>query len=458
MNIQHYFLNSLKYLFLTMAIFISIVLIINLSIFDEDVKPEVSKILEAVEPPTEGNAYYAFMGISSESDKDMISTGKALVIKSSKKGLEKESSVLKAEDDKEFLGDISPDENWETVYGFCRSRDQLNCISEIIATIKQNPVKDERLNIMLGRYKKIQKMQNYKVTTDSSFALPIPSYGNIVKLSKINMGVAYLSDNNLFFIREIAKDMKFWRMILNDENTLIDKMISVAVIWTDLQYLSEFVNKREISDIEKKEINTLLKAFTRDELNIIEAFEFELRYTRGVFNEMKDEKVETGEWWDRVVLLIVQYDATINSVYENLVGSAGCLSKLESAELAMVINDKRNKRLTSEAKTVKCFSNEKIGLKISPSSLYNPGGKILASIGIPEYEDYIARVHDLNGMISLVKLQLELKLVNQDAMEQVIINSTIKNHYTDKPMDYDKDKGILSFECLDNSSKCWLKL
>jgi len=101
---------------------------------------------------------------------------------------------------------------------------------------------------------------------------------------------------------------------------------------------------------------------------------------------------------------------------------------------------------------------ENIKVNFSPSSLYNLVGKMLLNLSIWSPTDYIARMHDLNGMISLVKLQLQLKQTATDSIEEAVKNSSITNPYTGEPMDYDKENNWLGFKCLEATSQCRIKL
>ena len=60
--------------------FILTALLVNLSVFDEDLKPEVASILQPVQvPPHEDNAYFAIWGMIATADKDVVETGVRLV-------------------------------------------------------------------------------------------------------------------------------------------------------------------------------------------------------------------------------------------------------------------------------------------------------------------------------------------------------------------------------------------
>ena len=72
--------------------------------------------------------------------------------------------------------------------------------------------------------------------------------------------------------------------------------------------------------------------------------------------------------------------------------------------------------------------------------------------------DYIARVHDLNGMILLVQLQLSLKNVPLESIENSVKTSNIKNPYTNQAMQWNQTEGTLQFTCLAKKFNCQVKI
>ena len=94
----------------------------------------------------------------------------------------------------------------------------------------------------------------------------------------------------------------------------------------------------------------------------------------------------------------------------------------------------------------------------TPRFLYNFSGKVMIGQAIPAYNDYIGRIHDLNGMFHLLKLQIEIALKPETPVEQVIKHSQYSNPYTLKPMSYNKESHSIYFQCMDKTSVCELNL
>ncbi len=63
-------------------------------------------------------------------------------------------------------------------------------------------------------------------------------------------------------------------------------------------------------------------------------------------------------------------------------------------------------------------------------------------------QDYITRVHDLAGRISLVLLQAEIEEHSAQSAAAIARSSEHRNPYTLEPMDYDAQARTLSFKCL----------
>jgi hypothetical protein len=88
--------------------------------------------------------------------------------------------------------------------------------------------------------------------------------------------------------------------------------------------------------------------------------------------------------------------------------------------------------------------------KLDPRTwLYNPVGKILAGIAVPQYSSYAYRLHDLAGYSSLVELQRQLAL-SRTPPEKIAefiatTDANLSDPYTGKPMAYDPIAQTISF-------------
>ena len=451
MNMKTNIFRGLKYLAILVVTFISLVLVINLSIFDEELSPEVAAMFEKQQQTIEpDNAYIAMWGITAGSNKDFIDAGIELMQRHYEINSSSENSILTDLDMEQILGDKDLDRDWRERYKSCGARTRSGCLKEVSEVIKKNPIQDSRLQLMLERYSKMLKMTKYQLLMDIHAASLIPSYSEIMRLGQIRTASAFITEDTMSTLTAIEEDLKFWRMILLQSGDLLNKMIAVAAAWKDYSYLSEIIKKQELSQLEKQKIASILVEISSEELDMTSVFYSETKWLfLALDNEIwSDEIDEIFSISREFILPLWQKNATLNHIYFRNHLPLICLSKL---------SDKDFYKFRVKNNSYCEFPSED-EINNYHYSLYNPGGMMLVSVGIPGYTNYIARVHDLNGVISLVKLQLELKSVADEDIENIIKKSSIRNLYTDEPMNYDKEKNEIGFDCLDKGSVCKISL
>lgn len=91
------------------------------------------------------------------------------------------------------------------------------------------------------------------------------------------------------------------------------------------------------------------------------------------------------------------------------------------------------------------------------------GGKVLLSklLGYPV--DYIVRIHDLNSMIAMVKLQLVLQQEGLNSADEIMnaVNATASGSdslLAARGLKFDSAAGWLQFDCLYERSMCKINL
>jgi hypothetical protein len=431
--------------------FIIMVTFINFSVFDEKLSPEVAETLEPVKmPPANENAFLAIWGLSASSEKNIVATGEALIARYRENRDKRKIDEITVKDYTEILGGENLDASWDDDYQRCTARSEFGCASKLAKQLSDQPIVDPRLVLLLNRYEQITAMTKFQHMGYITFASPLPPYGVLMKLQRIKIANAYNAENASDFIQRIGKDLRFWKMLLKNGNTLLDKMIAVASVWSDLQVLSEFLKKHpEVTANESRLIHEVLRPLSNQELNISEAFIFEQRAFYNTLNSINPEQLEMAFGLSsRPIFWLMQTNATINDYQQYFIHPINRLSELSSKDFYQAINDK----------TSCCFQELKSLGDFSPNSLYNLGGKSLLSATLIQGQDYIARVHDLNGLISLVRLQLLLKNIPDESLETSINSSNITNPYTGEPMIYDQENNWLGFECLNEGSFCKVRL
>jgi hypothetical protein len=229
--------------------------------------------------------------------------------------------------------------------------------------------------------------------------------------------------------------------MLRDGHSLIAKMVALAGLRNDTSFLSTLMRSRPLNDEELEQIPLILKPLSDDERDIGETFMAEMRIA------LRSSKpfaivLEGPGWINRLVL---QENATINEQYLKTTLPL----RLRAAMSADEFYRARGQDPLS------------YDVRVVPPPLYNLGGKLTlkwtaSNMGI---QDYITRVHDLDGRIALVLLQAEIARNPNRRVEDVVRSSVYRNPFTLEPMDYDPSDQTLGFDCLANSDdRCALKI
>jgi len=431
-----------------LGIFVVIVLTMNMSVFDEELNTEIVDIMQPRPMPAENeNAYFAIWGLAASSDKEMISAGIELINRYFMNRDKNGRDEIFPEDYDEVFGGQDFDKEWLDTYSRCSSRTEYGCLLKMSAQLESTPITSERLEVMLSRYTQIVQMTKFQQINHTSIATPLPAYSAVLRLNQIKLAQLYNLELYELFIEQVEVDLEFWKMVLVQGNTLIDKMIAVASIWTDIQYLSEFIRTKSPSIELQEKVVQLLEPLTREELDISDAFITEATMMYRYVSNITQEEMETVFGLKLLPInLLLQPNTTSNSHYENFLKPIVRLSKQSKSQFYQAI----------ELDLIDL--NKAFDVNFNLSNLYNLGGKLLLNFGIWSPTDYIARVHDLNAMTSLVRLQLQLKDVPEHSVESAINASTIKSPYTNKAMNFDKENNWLGFDCLGKSAHCKIKL
>lgn len=434
--------------------FIIIVVVIDFSIFDEELSPQVVETLKPIKMPlNHENAFFAIWGLSASSNKNMIKTGEALISRYRENRAKRGNDEITIEDYTEILGGKDFDASWQDDFEGCTARREYGCASKLAKQLREHPVDDPRFILMLDRYEQITSMTNFKHMGNLTLVSPLPPYGNLMKLHRIKIANAYNADSPADFIRQMSKDLKFWKMLLNNGNTLIDKMIAVASIWSNLQVISEYAKTtQDLTSQDYSAINTMLAPLTKQESDIGNAFGFEQQAFYTAILSMNSEQLDLAYGSDKIILhWLIQPNATINDYHQYFTQRLQQLSRLTAPDFYKTINATDNGQKTC------CFKELESLISFSPSSLYNLGGKLLLADAIFQGQDYVARVHDMNGVISLVRLQLLAKEYPDVSIGELINRSETTNPYTGEPVIYDENEKSLGFECLNKGSFCKIK-
>lgn len=425
------------------GILIVFTIVINLSWFDEDLHPDLARLAEAQPVSMQGNAYPAVYGFKAADDTDARAAGLAIIERLREHYRTAERVSLTDGELNELLGNPPADEVWRDRFPSisCVSRFELDCADRLISDFDMVEQLPPRLRVLLDRYETILQLPRFEENQEFDAYTPIPNYDLLMQAARIRLADSYRNESTAEFLTDVGEDIQFWKLMLREGQSLIAKMVALAGIRNDTTFLSTLIRNRQLGNDEFEQINSILEPLAAEERDIGETFMAEMRIA---LQSSKSFAVmmEGPSWLNRLAL---QENATINQQYLRLTLPLRLRAALSADEF---YRSRGQDRVSHD-------------VRIIPPPLYNLGGTLTlkwaaSNIGI---QDYITRVHDLDGRIALVLLQAEIAGNSNRRIEDVVRSSVYRNPFTLEPMNYDRTEKTLGFDCLANSDdRCAVRI
>jgi hypothetical protein len=419
---------------LLLAALAAFAILINLSWFDEPFYPELERLRVPEPVSMENNAYPLIYGFPAANDKDPRAAGLAIVAALRDRYRQGQPIGLGDAEMADMLGGSGLDEAWQAGLRSlpCNSRVLLDCADRLLAEFGSRAPDDPRLRVLVQRYGEILQTPRFEENQEFDTTTPVPAYGLLMTVGRIRLAKRYNAESTESYLASVAEDLAFWRRMLRDGHSLIAKMVALAGIRNDLEFVSALLRDRDLGEDDILSIRRLLQPLTSEERDIGEAFVAELRVlllSGKTVALMPDEP-------SRVMRLLVQRRATINEFYLKTVMPLRLLAALDAEAFY----------------THRGYEPLRYELRVFPPPLYNLGGKLLLKQQAETYnvQDYVSRVHDLDGRIALVLLQTEIERSPERGVQAVVDASAYRNPYTRESMDYDAAAGTIGFECVSN--------
>jgi hypothetical protein len=236
-------------------------------------------------------------------------------------------------------------------------------------------------------------------------------------------------------------DLRFWRSILANADTLITKMVASAGVRRSLA-LGELAIRRLNPKEQGGAIpDSWVQPLSQEELSMMRVMAGEVLYAESLIIPIKELATESivgvmsnehsfAAWvGNTFVSPLLQPQDTVNKLAEYRMG----IAKRYVAPLAQY------PRLLQQAKA-------ELSSRSFMPHLYNPIGDLLYLVGESEYDTYAVRVGDLEGMrrAALLTVQLRSEGLDATAVREHLQHASLKNPYTDAPFEWsEKDQGVL---------------
>jgi hypothetical protein len=287
---------------------------------------------------------------------------------------------------------------------------------------------------LVQRYEALRDCPRYTEPLDWGFSAPLPSFlpvRNVQRLILLRLAVEAGKGDMVSALEQVREDAEFWRLTSRRSTTILSKMISIAMVGTDIRFAAELGANRTLTEREKVILHDILRPFDHGETSLTAAFHGEARYfLKGMdltlWNRKNRSFLET---------ILFKPNATRNRMYSYW-RSLIRLSELPPPALAQEMK--------------KYEKGEVFSARIGLPFLYNPAGEILAVVGQSNFPANMEKGHNLEGLrrLALLKVQSLTERIPPDRMQRFLETRTadLGNPYTGRAMTWNQKTGGISFQ------------
>jgi hypothetical protein len=389
------------------------------------------------------NAYFAYMGLAAEKEKNSFEAGKTWVARhesllhanppASLKQLQTlaEQPFLKFEADSRQLP-----------RAICRVQTE-SCVKKFGLAADQIKIIETTNSALIERYEALLLYPSFAdLSTPSNYLTPAFAVSqSLTELAGAKASIALASNdiNGAFNILEA--NIQFWHKNLRGSNTLLARMVATANLRTLYAFLNDFLDfNPALAKSYYDRTQKILANFTSVDTDFTNTLRGEYRFGENLMNrtgvEAKELLTEAPSMVEKLALFLTQTplyrpNATLNR-HAAIFSRYLTLAKLPAYQLI-------------EKKPVMLESLENdfgSGKHLIRDLSYNPLGNAMNSMGLMAFWEHPIVAHDLDAYVRLLKLKLEIRhhgIAPADVPRFIAAyNATLFNPFTNQPMSWDE--------------------
>jgi hypothetical protein len=396
-----------------------------LNSIDAPLGPQAKALLT---PPTnpyspDGNIYLAMAGLEGAAERPIIETGQER-IEAYNRALDSmllnpeaaldlnkqwDAAKLKVDGDVEELGHPRTSSIWTA------TKTHRQDVSALLTSNRR----------LYQRYLSLYRLQGYYETARPSFMSPVISPPQSLRTlfladvaNRIQTGTPRQQREAL---NDLQQDLQLWRAVLKGDGTLVSKMLSVAFLHTDMILLADLITD-PATDLKSLEdvLEPVVLPFDLKDYRIGNTFAAEFRATASVYKSITAPNELTGSmassnWRNRIGNAFEAHFFKLNAT-ENI-GAA-----VAAQRVSLGNSNPSEFYVNREAYREWLVQNEP---RLSPALLYDPIGKILVKLAVPQNDEYYLRAYDVAAYQRLVYLAYQL---NRQHIADADIPAFLKAH------------------------------
>lgn len=435
----------LKWMFYAFGLVFVVVLGAWLLVPDEALHPEIESVLaRPALPPAEENGYFLFWGIGASPELDAHAVGQQIVDAHEKIAVD--GGSMKHFKIEPYLG---PSPMLQPASSLRCSQDERNCLTFFRRAEQRARAEADTYAAYLERYRSLRRYPRFSERALSThyFLSPLPPYPMFVAMSDlVDAGIALdlaLPTAQQRGLVELADEMRTWRRIIHDSDTLITQMIATAVLHRKFRLASEIMHAYpEMVRTHADLFRDITAPLSTEQVGLARPLAGEFRFGFQAFHSLDLFVLESEGQEDlldraftRLAMAGYKPNATTNLAYAVFKDNVRHFKKTPGEILA------------GQAELNARFAD------INPWRpdilFYNPFGKVLVGTGSIDFSDYAFRLYDLCGFSRLVDIQRRVieEGVSQERLPDYlgVVGADLSDPYTGAPMHFEASERILSF-------------
>lgn len=352
---------------------------------------------KAVDPVDNGYIYLAGFDAAIDEEPEVVGEKRIQLSKDIVKGLaSNDQDLFRAE----YKIEDSLVKEVKEVFDQCATINK-NCVEAVDKNKARIIEWSQAENVAGERYTQLIAYPHWFELMPFNVNTTLPNYSLVINAQRlvfIRELAALQSGETAGFTKLLDKDLRFWRMALENTDMLIGKMIAIAAIknnflWTNYLLLSLNQNDRAAA------VPTLVqKPFTDEELSIRRAFIGEWIFASNGYNEV--EKMFSDKFLEKLnYKLFFKRQDTINE-------SAAAFKKVIDEQNVSLVEFEST--ITQKKAPIEQQDTQYNSFTYYIRNLYNPAGKILLAVAAPAYDGYSVRVKNLEafrlGLLASIEL------------------------------------------------------
>ena len=437
--------KALKWTVIALAfLFLGVPLLLAaINVFDEDLKPEAIAFADfsGEEVAPEENGYYAWVGLRAPVGENPHARGVQIVAQVNEK---LDMLPREAVNTNTFFG-AKALKLPNNLAGLC-GRDATGCLDRYRSKTSDIEKQVRENKVLLERYRALYRYPHFHETVKPRYYGPFFSDPAMVSgLARAQHALQALRGDHQQALRQLRHDTLFWRQVLTDTRGLTNKMIAVAAIHRNAQLASEIVAHHPADKDTLALAAQSVQPLTEWERDLTYVYRNEFGLVMHLLTTIPTEMsapCPAESIYDCLIgkltaTFLFKSHATVNQSFENF-SEIAAKSRLPAPEFLKKTNERQ-------------ASYQNFWDWLPPWHFaYNPIGKILNAIAVTPYDNYTARIHNLDGFMRLVSLSLAARQqsVRDADMPALLARAqlNLRNPYTNDPMLWDAENRAFYFD------------